>query len=236
MAVDPEGVPELLSQLQFSFENIPPLSAEEMVLRWLNEHEQETESSVVASLFIADNRSRRHRTKRWMQVRAAQAPLERESGWLIPGGMEASWLYDESCFSYVNGIYLAALLCAHASCERVLAGCLLSCEARLPKGWSMWGLGKLAPAAQEFGLIDASLTTKLHQLSDIRKVSAHFKPPMEPNSIASRAFRNASDDSDASNEGPFDPLLQTDALIAITSFIQKPLDDLASVPPGIVIR
>jgi hypothetical protein len=109
MTTESDGIPNVLSQLQFCFENIPPLTAEEIVMRWLSEHDQETESSVIASLFIADSQSRQHRGKRWLQIRAVQAPFERQSGWLIPGGMEASWLYDESCFSYVNGIYLSGI-------------------------------------------------------------------------------------------------------------------------------
>lgn len=216
MVADSNGIPAALNQLQFHFENIPPLSPEEMVLRWLDEHDQETESSVIAELYIADSQSRRRRAERWLQVRAIQAPFTKQSGWLIPGGAEACWLYDESCLSYANGLYLAALLCAHASSERVLAGCLLAYERRLPRGWSMWGLGRLAPAAHEFGLIDAPLKDRLHQLSEIRKVSAHYKPPMEPNSVASRAFRNNIDDAGESDEDVLDGLLRADALLAIT--------------------
>jgi hypothetical protein len=103
MATDSEGIPAPLNQLQFHFENIPPLSSEEMVLRWLNEHDQETENWIIANLYITDTQSRRRRAKRWLEVRAVQAPFANQSGWLIPGGVEASWLYEESCYSYVNG-------------------------------------------------------------------------------------------------------------------------------------
>jgi len=203
--------------MQFHFENIPPLTDEERVILWHSQLDEteETEGSVVAGLYISDNRSRRRRATRWLQVQAIKAPFYREGGWLIPGGMEASWLYEESCFSYVSGAYLAALLCAHASCERVLAGCLISYEERLPKGWSMWGLGKLAPKAHELGLIDEPMRVQLHHLGDLRKVSAHFKPPLEPNSVASRALRQVVNDRDIENEDEFDALLRTDALMAI---------------------
>ena len=77
----------------------------------------------------------------------------------------------------MNGMFMAALLCAHSSCERVLAGCLDWYEDRLPKGWAMWGLGRLVPAAFDLGLIDEGLKDRLLQVSELRKVSAHFKPP-----------------------------------------------------------
>jgi hypothetical protein len=212
-----DGVPDDLKQIQFQFENIPPLTDEERVAIWLSQLDEteETEDTVVANLYISDSRSRRRRAKRWLQIQAVKASLYRKGGWLMPGGMEASWLYDESCYSYVDGAYLAALLCAHASCERTLAGCLVSYEERLPKGWSMWGLGKLIPKAYELGLIDEPLRDQLHRLGDLRKVSAHFKPPLEPNSVTSRALREVVTDRDVENEDEYDALLRTDALMAI---------------------
>jgi hypothetical protein len=80
----------------------------------------------------------------------------------------------------------------------------------------MWGLGKLAPAAYERGLLDAPLKERLHQLSNIRKVSAHYKPPLEPNSITRRALHSNIDDTGESDEDLLDGLLRNDALLAIT--------------------
>jgi hypothetical protein len=112
-------------------------------------------------------------------------------------------------------MYLATLLCAHSACERVLAGCLLHFEAHLPKRWQMWGLGNLVPEAFRLGLIDKPLNDRLHQVSELRKVSAHFKPPLAPNSVARRATQLPDDELRMSGEDELDTVLRADAMLAI---------------------
>lgn len=205
----------ITNQLELPFDDLPALTCRQRVATWLKDHNEETEEVAAAALFLSDGESRRSRAERWMQVRAVQAPFERNEGCLIPGGVEAVWLYEEACYSYVNRMYMAALLCAHASCERVLAGCLLSYEQHLPKGWGRWGLGLLTPAAFDFGLIDQSLKDALLHLSELRRVSAHFKPPLSPNSITRRAVEFFDLHPDLESEDGFDTLLRTDALAAL---------------------
>jgi hypothetical protein len=166
-------------------------------------------------LFLADGESRRRRAIRWLQLSSVQNEFEKESGWLIPCGVEPVWLYREACNSYINGMYLAALLCAHAACERVLAGCLLAYEESLPKGWRMWGLGKMIPVASERSLIDPPLKGRLEAISEPRKVSAHFKPPMTTNSVVNRVSQLYDDHAYHPLEDRLDNLLKTDALIAL---------------------
>jgi hypothetical protein len=200
---------------ELPFGDIPRLTREERVIAWLRDQEDETVETIIATLFLTDGESRRRRAERWFEIRSFQARYDRIEGWLIPGGVEAFWLYEEACRSYANGRYLAALLCAHSACERVLAGCLLSFEAQLPPRWQMWGLGNLVPEAFRFGLIDAPLKDKLHKVSELRKVSAHFKPPLAPNSITRRVAQLFDDQVSISGEDEFDTVLRTDAMLAI---------------------
>ena len=215
MDCDSSGIPTVMEQLELPFDNLPSQTCRQRVSAWLEDQDEETEDVTVAELFLVDGTTRRGRAERWIEVRAAQARFARGSGWLVPGGVEAVWLYEEACRSYMNGMYMAALLCAHASCERVLAGRLDWYEVRLPKDWVRWGLGRLAPAAFEAGLIDERLKDRILQLSELRKVSAHFKPPLAPNSIARRAVELFNLHPDLETEDGFDSLLRRDALSAL---------------------
>jgi hypothetical protein len=150
----------------------------------------------------------------WAAIRSTQALFYREHGWLIPGGAEAVWLYEEAERAFIDGLYLATLLCAHAACERALAGCLLSYEGELDKNWTRWGLGPLTRAAFERGLIDDQMSRDLHQVTELRKVSAHYKSPMVHNSVSRRAFEEFTDESVSSDEDIFDFVLMWDALMA----------------------
>jgi hypothetical protein len=215
MDCESSGIPMIMEQLELPLGNLAPQTCRQRVSAWLENQDEETEDVTAAELFLVDGTTRRGRAKRWMEVRAVQARFDRDSGWLIPGGVEAVWLYEEAVRSYMNGMCMAALLCAHASCERVLAGRLDWYEVRLPKDWARWGLGRLAPAAFEAGLIDDRLKDRILHLSELRKVSAHFKPPSAPNSIARRAVELFNLHPELETEDGFDTLLRGDALAAL---------------------
>ena len=55
------------------------------------------------------SRTRTARAKRCLELRAVQAPYDR-AFWLVPGGEEAVWLYDEADRAFVDGLFLASLL------------------------------------------------------------------------------------------------------------------------------
>ena len=209
------GIPIITDQLEFAFENLPSQTCWQRVSAWLDDHEEETEEVITAHLFLADYESRRDRARRWLEVRAVQQPFERADGWLIPGGAEADWLYEEACHSYVNGMYMAAL-CART---RVASGsspdAWTGIEDRLKKGWTMWGLGRLVPTAFDLGLIDEPLKLRLLRISELRKVSAHFKPPLTPNSIARRATHLFVQHPELGVEEGLDNVLRQDALKAL---------------------
>jgi len=209
--------PIVTDQPELPFEDISSLTREEQrVIAWLKTQEVETIETITATLFLMDGESRRSRAERWVEIRSVQVPYDRDEGFPIMGGPEAIWLYDEACHSYAESMYLAALLCAHSACERELAGCLEFFEAQLPPRWQTWGLGKLVSEASRLGLIDQTLRDKLYEVSELRKVSAHFKPPQTPNSIIRRAgqfpaeklWRNEEDSS-------YFGVMRVDALLAI---------------------
>ncbi|GAB3812774.1 hypothetical protein [Kribbella italica] len=211
---DPDGPPVVTRQLQLELEGIDPLTDEQRVEAWLREQGTWSADARAAALYLRDRRSRRTRATRWEQLQAIQAPFESEWGWLTPGGEECIWLYHEAERSYVDGLHLASLLCAHAACERVLAGCLLSYEQELPKGWRFWGLGPLVKEAFLRKLIDSPLRDSLAEINEIRKVSAHFKPPLEANSVSSRAYHHMQATPDLNAEEAIDQVAQGDALMA----------------------
>jgi len=136
--------PVILDQLELPL-GIPSLSEEERVERWLEEDATETEESFVAALFLANGESRGRRAARWLDLRAAQAKFARHEHIMTTGGNEAIWLYKEAGFAYTEGLFIAALLCAHAACERVVAGALFAYRNSLDKNWESagaWGASR----------------------------------------------------------------------------------------------
>jgi hypothetical protein len=71
------------------------------------------------------------------------------AGTLVTGGREALMLWEATVDAFVDENWVAALLCARATCERILGG-LVSLHGMPglagsePKDWErQWGLGKL---------------------------------------------------------------------------------------------
>lgn len=216
MKPDPCGPEIIVRQLQFEFDDIAPLSLEQRLHNWLQLQDEETREVYTALLFLGDNDSRRRRAERWSEIRHVQNPYEFGSSWLVSGGIEVMWLYEEACRDYINGAYFSALLCAHSACERVLAGCLFAYREELPKGWSMWGLGRLIPSAVERNLIDSELESDLNKLTEIRKVAAHFKVAHETtNSVQWRSEAFLTEHPDLEYEDAVNSIMRSDALFAI---------------------
>lgn len=216
MKPEPNGPEIVVGQLQFEFEGVAPLTVEQRISTWLEHQEEETPEMYSALLLLADNESRQRRARRWNEIRGIQSPYEGGSGWLISGGIEVSWLYDEACRDYINGAYFSALLCAHAACERELAGSLSPYREELPKGWMYWGLGKLIPHAAGRHLISPAMRVDLEKLTEVRKVSAHFKEAHKtPTAVPWRANLLLSNDPQIEYDDAVDSILKFDALFAI---------------------
>jgi hypothetical protein len=73
----------------------------------------------------------------------------------------------------------------------------------------------LVDAAAERGLIDPPLSDDLRRLTGLRKVTAHYKPPLTPNTIQLRALARADITHAQSDDDLLDEVLQRDALFAL---------------------
>ncbi|MEV8375209.1 hypothetical protein AB0P21_20920 [Kribbella sp. NPDC056861] len=92
---------------------------------------------------------------------------------------------------------------------------MLTFEDDLPSGWRYWGLGPLVKEAFARGLIEQPLRDALDEINQIRKVSAHFKPPLEPDSLTLRAIERTRAAPDLQHEEAIDEVAQADALLAL---------------------
>lgn len=220
----PFGPEVVVGQLQFEFDGIAVLTLEEKLRQWLNSQDDEAADvlndnaadMLTAMLFIADNNTRRRGADRWREVLSLQTPYRYDPAWVVSGGVEAMWLYNEAWRDYIDGAYFSAIICAHAACERELAGCLFPYREELGKGWLMWGLGRLIPATLERGIIDDQTSKDLSKLNEIRKVSAHFKPDHEtPTSVQHRAMGLFATGLDSDYEDVLRDMVRSDALFAI---------------------
>lgn len=131
-STNPYGPPHIVEQLQFTFNETPPLSLEEQLSTWLSSQDEETHDVLTVRLFLADNDSQRRRASRWIEVRRIQSPYDTNWGWLVHGGPEAAWLYDEACRGYIGGSYFSAFPPCFVRMPHVSA-CLLACSTLIAK-------------------------------------------------------------------------------------------------------
>ena len=135
MDINSRGPEIVVGQLQFEFDGIPPLTQEQRLSAWLADQDIESTDTLTAILFLNDEESRRRRAARWAEVRSIQIPYEAESGWLVSGGEEVIWLYDEACKGYVHGSFFSALLCVvRALCLRACTSWMSLCTQRRTSG------------------------------------------------------------------------------------------------------
>lgn len=100
------------------------------------------------------------------------------------GSEEASLLWEATVDSFANGIWVGTILCAQATCERVLAGLVSLREPpgyalKGPRGWQNWGLGKLIAHVREHRWVEADLLDSVTELCEARKPYDHFRLPFD---------------------------------------------------------
>ena len=222
MQGDPSGPSGIVNQLEINFEEIEPLSLEQRLIDWLDKNGDSIEdvTTATAALFIADAQSRRDRAARRLAIDAIQEPYETSWGWLLVGGEEVIYLYHEACEAYVHQLPLSALMCCHAACERALAAYFHTGNVEADKKYRMWGLGKLTPEAYKKGAINDYMRERLELVSELRRVSAHFRPALtnngpEERALRTRAIRFADANPDLSDEEALEVVAMSDALLAI---------------------
>ena len=109
--------------------------------------------------------------------------------WLI-GGPETDLLWQATLASFANGIWVATILSAQATCERTLAGLMNSVYAvnKPPRGWESWGLGRLINHLRVARLVRDELLDQVQWLCDERKPYGHWRRPLEPGALQRVVF------------------------------------------------
>lgn len=179
----------IFGQPELPLEGVEPLDPIRRVELWLATQPEDFADldGFSARLYLDDSDTRLQRAKRWFEIQEIDARCTYKWGVLLHGGTETSWLLGEAAHGLVQGLWLSSLLCSHAACERHLAGILAFDEHSLPNSWRGWGLGRLVQAAQQRGIVPSDLWEPLGTLNEVRKVSAHFKPPLHGGSLMNRA-------------------------------------------------
>jgi hypothetical protein len=86
---------------------------------------------------------------------------------------ESMWLFLDSLRCYAAAIDSAALICAHAACERELAAALSAQTP--PAGSERWGLGPLIQVGAKRGWFDDGLKEQLKRINENRRVFYHHQ-------------------------------------------------------------
>ncbi|HET7328398.1 MAG TPA: hypothetical protein VFJ14_14055 [Nocardioidaceae bacterium] len=104
--------------------------------------------------------------------------------WLT-AGTEAALLWDATLDSFAHGIWAGTIVCAQAVCERTLASLIETWYAihPQPKGWRMWGLGRLVAHFRDSNLADPNLLDQVQHVCDARKPFGHWRLPMDAGSL-----------------------------------------------------
>jgi hypothetical protein len=126
-------------------------------------------------------------------------------GQILVGGEEAQLLWEATVDCFAQGIWLATLLCAQATCERTLAGIISLGELpgagiSGPKGWERQGLGALIGHVRQYGHVPADVLDAVEELCETRKPYGHWRLPFDPGTIGravADALMGGSSDDDA---------------------------------------
>lgn len=124
------------------------------------------------------------------QVEIAQ----RGRGWSVRGGgEEAELVWHDAARSFVDGLWVACVLCCHAVCEREVAGIIAispgNLEDRLDRRWEAFGLGRLLTVAERENLLPQDAVGDLRKLADARKPYGHWRSVTHEESLMNRVAR-----------------------------------------------
>ena len=144
-------------------------------------------------------------------------------GTIVIGGQEATILWEATVDAFVAGNWVAALLCAQATCERVLAGLvslhglpgLLGSE---PKNWEKWGLGRLIEHVREQRWVESELLDDVAVVCELRKPFGHWRRPVDAGTVGRRMIDRLK--VDPNTEPDLVALLAEDAAVAVTTALR----------------
>lgn len=110
--------------------------------------------------------------------------------WLSGAGEEAVWTWAAAASAFIQGNWIATILCCHAVCERSLAGRFgpfWMDESDVPNHWEHMGLGRLLGELEKQDRIEADLAARVRRMSEYRKPFGHWKNFDHPTSLYTRA-------------------------------------------------
>jgi hypothetical protein len=117
-----------------------------------------------------------------------------DEGLLLVGGEEAGLLLAATVDSFVAGVWVATILCAQATSERVLAAIVSLRELpgygfEGPRGWEGWGLGRLIRHVLQQGWIPADLLDDVESYAKPGSRTAIGEDPWIPAPSAAKLRR-----------------------------------------------
>jgi hypothetical protein len=148
---------------------------------------------------------------------------------LSGAGEEAMWTWSAAGTAFVQGNWIATVLCCHAVCERVLAGRfkpLWMDEALAPSRWQNMGLGRLLDELEKRDGIDSDVAARLRRMSEYRKPFGHWKDLMHPTGLFARAGSLLSQEDSLDSEEAVTRVIVDDATRAIEITVDVLYGDL----------
>jgi hypothetical protein len=128
------------------------------------------------------------------------------------GGYESGLLLSEAVRCYSLRADIACILCAHACCERELAG-ILKWQRPFPPNAERWGLGRLIGTGRERRWFSSDLATKLDRVNENRRTLYHLQEFNAPTGLWQRAIRAGNNPATKDNVAEAIPgTLRRDAL------------------------
>lgn len=113
----------------------------------------------------------------------------------LSAGEEGQLAWDAAIRTFLDGIWVATILCCHVVCEREVAGVISTSRVRLngvlPRKWEALGLGGLLREAERFALLPHNLIDALHDLANARKPYGHWRSLVNEQSLFRRAQAEA---------------------------------------------
>lgn len=106
------------------------------------------------------------------------------------GGYESGFLIAEAVRCYRLKADIACILCAHACCERELAG-ILKWQRPFPQNADRWGLGRLISTGRERQWFSMDLASKLERVNENRRTLYHLQEFNAPTGLWQRAIQAA---------------------------------------------
>lgn len=156
---------------------LPPEPVLDKVIPWLDRQDAE---------------SRERRARDWIEVQKVVNTFPAEAWGLSAGGNESSWFLLQSVGCYRQGLFLASLVCAHATCEQEIAGRLayrIHKGDSAPKGWERWGLGRLVEHAESEGWYSPKTRELLKLTNENRRSVYHMREFFAPDSLFTRTYQ-----------------------------------------------